>query len=412
MENIPSRPPTRPNKLDSVLLIFVSILLLSFHFFFVYFINSTYVSAIVGDTGVSFVYAIGAALNIILFLKAPRILRRHGLLNMTLGLTVVEIIALIILAFPFHPAMLILAFFTHTASAPLLIYCMDMFLEQYSARERTGAIRGMFLTMWNLPTVITPFVAGLILTSTSLDDSISINANNILSSLHSAGYWKIYLISVAFLIPFIIILKANFGGKKDPSYPDVHVKETFMHLIKHKNIFDVFVDRVLLNLFFAWTAIYLPIYLHEYIGFSWNQTGILLVMTSLPFILFQRRIGNMQDEHSQEKSLLIAGFLIMSIGSIMVPFVTAQSMFPWIILLFITYTGASIVEVSSESYFFKHVSPTNSGFISLFRMTRSIPYLVIPLIIAFILAFLPFNYVFLVLGLIMLLGIRYAFLIR
>ncbi len=185
-----------------------------------------------------------------------------------------------------------------------------------------------------------------------------------------------------------------------------------MHFLKHKNIFDVFVDRILLNLFFAWSAIYLPIYLHEYIGFSWNQAGTLLVMTSLPFILFQGRIGRMQDQRAEEKSLLIAGFLIMAIGSIMVPFMTTQSMVPWAILLFITYTGASIVEVSSESYFFKHVSPTNSGFISLFRMTRALPYIIIPIIIAFILAFLPFNYVFLVLGLIMLLGMRYAFLIR
>lgn len=403
---------TPPNKLSSVLLIFVSILLLSFHFFFIYFINSTYVSALVGDTGVSFVYAIGAALNIILFLKAPRILRKYGLLRMTLGLTTLELVALIVLAFPFHPAMLILAFFAHVASAPLLIYCMDMFLEQYGPKDQTGTMRGMFLTMWNLPTVITPFVAGLILTSTSLTSSISVGSGQLLTSLHNAGYWKIYLISAAFLIPFIIILKTNFGGKTDPVYPDVHIKETFMHFLKHKNIFDVFVDRILLNLFFAWSAIYLPIYLHEYIGFSWNQAGTLLVMTSLPFILFQGRIGRMQDQRAEEKSLLIAGFLIMAIGSIMVPFMTTQSMVPWAILLFITYTGASIVEVSSESYFFKHVSPTNSGFISLFRMTRALPYIIIPIIIAFILAFLPFNYVFLVLGLIMLLGMRYAFLIR
>lgn len=398
---------TRPNRLSSVVLILVSVLLLSFHFFFVYFINSTYLQTFVGETGVSIVYAIGAILNIMLFLKAPKILRRYSLLKMTLGLTFLEILALVVLAFPFHPIFLLLAFLAHMATAPLLIYCMDMFLEQYRPKDETGSARGMFLTMWNLPTAITPFIAGLIITASS----IASNPMD-MATLHEMGYWKIYLISAAFLIPFMIILKTNFSNKQELGYPDVHIKDTLMHFLRHKNIFDVFMDRFLLNLFFAWNAIYLPIYLHTHIGFDWETVGVLLVMTSLPFILFQRKIGQMQDKIAREKPLLIAGFLIMSIGSIMLPFLTVQNPLPWALLLFIIHTGASVVEVSSESYFFKHVSPTNSGFISLFRMTRALPYIVIPVFAASLLAILPFSYMFLVLGLIMMIGMRYAFLLR
>lgn len=404
MENTASSP----SRLNAISLIFVSILLLSFHFFFVYFVNSTYVSAFVGDTGVSFVYAIGAILNISLFLKAPKLLRRYGLLNMTTGLALLEIAALVTLAFPTHPAILVLAFFAHTAAAPILIYCMDMFLEQYGPKEETGAMRGMFLTMWNVPPIITPFIAGLIIGSTS----VAAHSGRLLSDLHETGFWKIYLISAAFLIPFIIILRANFRGKRDLAYPDMNIKDTILHFLKHKNIFDVFVDRILLNLYFAWNVVYLPIYLHEFIGFSWNEVGVLISVMLLPFVLLQGRIGKMQDQHAQEKPLLIAGFLIIALGTIIQPFIVVKSLVPWAIVLFITHIGASFVEVSSESYFFKHVSPTNSGFISLFRMTRTLPYIVLPPIITLILAFLPFGYMFLVLGLIMLLGIRYAFLIR
>lgn len=402
------RSSTKPqNKLSSVLLILVSVLLLSFHFFFVYFVNSTYLQTFVGEAGVSFVYAIGAILNIVLFLKAPKILRRYSLLRMTLGLTFLEIVALVVLAFPFHPLLLILAFLLHMSIAPLLIYCMDMFLVQYEPKEETGSTRGMFLTMWNLPTVITPFIAGLIITTSNL----AISGSD-MKALHDIGYWKIYLISAAFLIPFMIILKTNFGNKQGLGYPDMHIKDTLMHFLKHKNIYDVFVDRILLNLFFAWNAIYLPIYLHNHIGFAWEEVGILLVMTSLPFILFQRKIGQMQDKIAREKPLLIAGFLIMAIGTMMFPFMTIQNPIPWALLLFIVHTGASVVEVSSESYFFKHVSPTNSGFISLFRMTRALPYIIIPVFAASLLPILPFSYIFLILGLIMLVGMRYAFLLK
>ncbi len=399
------------------MIILVSVLLLSFHFFFVYFINSTYLQSFVGEAGVSVLYAIGAILNIALFIKAPKILRKFGLLKMTLGLATLEIAALIVLAFPFYPALLLLAFFAHAAAAPLLIYCMDLFLEEFRPKEETGSARGMFLTMWNLPTVITPFIAGLIIsTSSALTESATSGGASgstiSMASLHDMGYWKIYVISAVFLIPFIIILKTNFSKMRDLTYPDVHIKDTLMHFLKHKNVFDVFMDRVLLNLFFGWSAIYLPIYLHTHIGFTWNETGFLLVMTSLPFVLFQGKIGKLQDRIAREKPLLIAGFLIMSIGSMIVPLITVQNIIPWAILLFIIHIGASIVEVSSESYFFKHVSPTNSGFISIFRMTRALPYIVIPILVALLLTLLPFSYMFVVLGLIMLLGIRYAFLIR
>ncbi len=293
---------------------------------------------------------------------------------------------------------------------------MDMFLEQYGPKEQTGTMRGMFLTMWNLPTIITPFIAGLIIgtadTQVGRLAAVQTSSNNLLSQLHDIGYWKIYLISAAFLIPFMIILKTNFGGKKDPVYPDMHIMDTLRHFIKHKNVFDVFIDRLLLNLFFAWNAIFLPIFLHQFIGFTWNEVGILLIMTSIPFVMFQGQIGRMQDRRAQEKSLLIAGFMIMAAGSILMSFISSANMLSWVIILFITHLGASFVEVSSDSYFFKHVSPTNSGFISLFRMTRTIPYLVMPPFIALILVFLPFSYMFLVLGLAMLVGMRYALLIK
>jgi MFS family permease len=396
------------NKLNSVLLIFVSILLLSFHFYFIYFVNSTYIQAFVGTAGVGVVYAIGGIFNIILFLMAPKILRRYGLLNMTLGLAVVEFISLLFIAFPISAASVIGAFFFHTASATLLVYCMDMFLEQYGPKDEIGTMRGIFLTMWNIPPIVTPFIAGIIIST----NDMRLHAGRVLAELHEIGYWKIYLISAAFLIPFMIILRVNFRTKTDPVYPDMNILDTIGHFLKHRNIYDVFVDRILLNFFFAIFALYLPIYLHDFIGMAWGNIGILISLTCVPYVLMQSWIGRMQDKRSGEKSLLIAGFLIMSIGTMLLPFLITKNIVPWAIILVTIEIGACVVEISSESYFFRHVSPTNSGFISLFRMTRTLPYILIPPFVAGVMAVLPFSYLFLVLGLIMLLGIRYAFLIR
>ncbi len=401
---------TRTSRLDAVLMIFTSVFIVSFHFFFIYFINSSYITAFVGEKFVSIIFAFGAILNISLLLSAPKLLRKHGLIHMTFGIVALEALSLILLAFPLHPIIAILAFFLHMAVSSVLMYCLDMLLEQYSTRDQMGSMRGMFLTMWNIPPVITPFIAGLILTN---DNShFRAAGETVLSQLYEVGYWKIYIIAAVFLIPFTIILRAYFSDFKDPEYPKMNVRETIQKFYSNKNIFDVFADRLLLNLYFAWSVVYIPIYLHNHIGFTWNQVGIILSCMLLPFVLFQRMIGKLQDQKHQEKSLLIFGFLIISVATIIQPFITTPSMLAWILILFVAHIGAAFVEVSSESYFYRHISPTNSGFISLFRMTRTIPYLLIPPLVGLSLLLLPFNQMFLILGCIMFIGVRYAFLIK
>jgi Na+/melibiose symporter-like transporter len=89
------------SKLKNVrefLLIFVGILLLSFHYFFVYFINSTYLSGVLNEGNLGYVYTAGAVLNITLFLIAPKILKRFGNYKLTLWLSLIELVALLGLA--------------------------------------------------------------------------------------------------------------------------------------------------------------------------------------------------------------------------------------------------------------------------------------------------------------------------
>lgn len=402
---------SRATKMDSVILIFISVFLLSFHFFFIYFVNSTYVTAYVGEKMVVFIYAIGALLNVGLFLVAPKILRKFGIVKTTLAITTLEGLSVILMAFPFHISVAIGAFLLHMTVATVLIYCIDMLLEQYTRKGEIGSMRGMYLTMWNIPPLITPFIAGLILGDRANVYLIDIG-NMAVKALHNAGFWKVYLISAIFLIPFAIIIKVNFSKFKDPVYPLMAVRQTLKSFYKNHNIFDIFADRLLLNLYFAWMVIYLPIYLNEYIGFTWNQIGILFSIMLLPYILLERTIGKIQDKKHDEKEILIWGFFLLALGSIVQPFITTPNFGVWAIILFVSHVGAAFVEISTESYFFRHVSPTNSTYIGLFRMTRTLPYLILPLIIYISLYFLPIGHMFFILGLIMFIGMRYGFMLK
>lgn len=401
---------SRTSKLDSVLLIFISVLLLSFHFYLINFVNSTYLNAFVGKGTLSLLYGFGALINLGVFASAPKLLRKVGMVRLTLILTFIEALSLILLAFPIYPAIALSAFIMHMSVATVLLYCLDMLLEQFDTAKNTGSLRGMYLTVWNLPPIITPLIAGLILDSNTIN--IAHAGSKAVSLLHLAGFWKIYIISAIFLIPFVIIIRANFMNLKDPHYPKIEFKSSIAKFYQHRNIFDVFADRFLLNLYYAWNTIYLPIYLHENVGFSWDQIGILLSVMLLPYVLFQRFVGKAEDALHQERRVLISGFLILILGTAAIPFIADASIFSWGILLFLTHIGAAFIEVSSESYFFRHVHPNNSGFISFFRLTRTLPYIVVPVLASITLNLVSFESSFIVLACIMFFGIRYAFLIQ
>lgn len=374
------------------ILILVSVLLVSFHYFFVYFINSTYLKGVLNEKTVGYVYTAGAILNLILFLTAPKFLEKRGNFRLTVLLTIAEMLSLIGLAFVSTPLLIILFFIIHQAVVPLLLYCLDIFLENYSVVDDIGSIRGMQLTMLNLPPLITPLISGLILTK--------------------PDYWKIYLISATFLVPFLFIIVNYFRHFKDPMYPSLSSKEAFITFYNNKNIFDVFVDHFLLNLFYGWMVIYMPIYLHDHIGFDWSEIGLMFSIMLLPFVFFQIPIGRIEDKYHDEKQVLVLGFSIMAVATALIPFIQDENFVLWAALLFVTRIGASLVEVSSDSYFFRHVHVANAGFISFYRMTRSLPYLIVPAIVGLTLLFFDIQYIFFVLGAIMLLGVRYAMMLR
>lgn len=379
-------------NLQAMLLIFMSVLLLSFHFFFVYFINSKYLNGILSEKTVGYTYAIGSLLNIVIFVYAPAFLRKFGNYKLTLTIGLIELLALLGLALTTTPTLIIGLFIIHQAVGPMLFYCMDIFTESFSTAEEMGNIRGVYLTMQNIPPVITPAIVGLILVKPE--------------------YWKVYLIGALFLIPFFILIISNFKNFKDPEYPVINLGQALKRFYNEKNIFDVFIDHFLLHVFYAWTVIYIPLYLTNHIGFSWGEVGIILSIMLLPFIIFQIPIGRMEDKYHDEKHVLVLGFSIMAASFMLIPFIHEKSLVLWAAVLFVSRIGASIVEVSSESYFFKHINPSNAGFISFFRMTRALPFFVIPPIVGMTLLVADFPFIFFVAGLLMLIGVRYALLLK
>lgn len=125
----------------------------------------------------------------------------------------------------------------------------------------------------------------------------------------------------------------------------------------------------------------------------------------LPFLLFELPAGILSDKKIGEKEILVVGFVIMSVSTFIIPTLSAPIFWIWTVILFATRIGAALVEISSESYFFKHVKEEDTGLISLFRMTRPLSYVIAPLFALPVIYFFSYSTSFYFLALFVLLGL-------
>jgi len=354
------------------------------------YINSSFISqSISSEKIISYLYTIGALLTIAGLIWLPSLLKKIGNFITTLLIALLSLISLLFLAFSHNLTLIFISFVTYLILTSLIYFNLDIFLEQQSTDDKTGNIRGIHLTIINTAWILSPLIGGLILAN-------------------SDQYWKIYLLSAIVLIPFLFVLNRCFKTFRDPAYNKTSFLKILKTIKQSKDIYRIFMVKFLLNFFYAWMVIYMPIYLLKNIGFEWNIIGLIFTIMLLPFVLLELPLGKLADKFWGEKEILNYGIIILSLSTMAISFLTTQTFWLWSFLLFMTRVGASAIEISSESYFFKHINAQNTNLISLFRITTPLAYSIAPLIAILILSFLDFRFLFLTLGLIMFLGLKYS----
>lgn len=353
------------------------------------YINSSFIEQYLqSDKFIGLLYAVGSIISIICLSLIPILLRKIGNFLTIIYLTIANIISLLVLSFSSNGNLILFFFTAYLVLQTIIYYNLDIFLENQSEDKNTGNIRGVYFTAINIAWVISPFLAGTL--------------------LNGGNYWKIYLIAGSALIPFIILLSLNFKNFKDRIYTKTPFWETLKKIFKMKHLYKIFMIRSFLQFFYAWMVIYTPIYLHKYIGLDWKTIGIIFTIMLLPFVLFQLPLGILADRKFGEKEILNIGIIIIAFSTMILSFTETTAFWIWAIILFTTRVGASAVNIMSESYFFKNVNDSNANIISFFRMTGPIAYTIAPLLASFLLLFIKFQFIFLILGLIMLFSLKYS----
>lgn len=373
-------------------IVYLAMLILSLHWATVLYVHSTYLGQFVDGKTIGTLFTIGSAITVFVFLFISRVLQKLGNYKLTMALSVLEFFVLIGMGLATSMRVAIPLFVLHQAIGPLLLFNLDVFVESITtSEEKTGSKRGIMLTVMSLASALAPLGAGYLIGGAE------------------PKFHLVYFASALFLIPFTLLIRYNFKTFADSPYPRVEVLAGIRSFWIDKNLRLVFFAHLLLQLFFAWMVIYIPLYLVSSIGMTWDVLGKVLFVGLFAYVLFEYPIGRIADLYIGEKEMMALGFLILGVSTVWISFLNTDEMIPWMVTMFLTRVGASFVEATTESYFFKHTTGSDANIISFFRITRPLAIIGGALLGSLALLYMPFQYIFVALGLSMSIGIVLSF---
>lgn len=370
-------------------------ILFIFHTLLVAYINSSYMERFVSTEGVGALYTIGSAISVLAFLFFSHALKIVGNLKLSLILAIIDALSLLVLGMTEHRATAITAFVVFQVVTPLLYLNIDIFSETMIGKQEssTGTKRGLALGLMSVAAVIAPLLMSYI-----VDGSTNLN--------------PVYYVAAAIAGAFIVYLVLAFADFKDPKYDIFRVRTSLRSIWLRSDIRNVMFAHFLLQTFFTWTVIYFPLYMFTELGFHWDQIGYIIAVGLLAYVVIEWPVGYVADKWLGEKELMALGFFILSISTSWISFMTTLEVLPWMVLLFMTRVGAALVESTTEIYFFKHSNGDDADTISFFRLLRPLSAVFGALLGAAALLYLPFNLIFVVLGLLMVPGIFFTINLR
>ncbi len=356
------------------------------------YINSSFIKSLTSEQAVGVFFALNAIFSLFALLFVPKLLKKFGNYKLTLYLSVMYFLTFLGLAFFQSVFLILLSFLISGAISTAIYFNFDIFIEHNSSDVITGGIRGTYLTSLNLAWLFSPWIAGII--------------------VEEFSFRMIFFIVALIMIPVLFIITSSLKDFKDPDYKTFNMFETIKSIAPNKNIKNIITSGFMLQFFYSWMVIYGTIYLNQYVGFNFVTSGIIFSIALLPFVIVQVPLGYLADKKLGEKELLTLGYILMGVSTAIIPLIHNKSMVLWVIILFVGRTGAAIVEVMNDTYFFKQVNDKNLNVINFYRFIGSAAYVVAPIVAVILMLFVPIYGIFYILGLLMIFSIRYTLTIK
>lgn len=362
-------------------------ILFTFQSIIVAYSSSSYLEQFITTSQVGIIFALASFGAIVLTLGLPRILREMGNVTTLLVLMLVCCVSLILIGLAPNFTTVITAFILFNAVSPLIYLNLDVFLEATIGQDEqsTGSRRGLTLALMSIASMLAPLAMGVVIGV-------------------SEDLRQVYYTAAAVGLVFMAYTLSTLRRFRDPEYPIAPLTSILTCGFKDKDITTVLATHFLLQFFFSWAIIYIPLYLATELNYSWDKIGYIISAGLLAYVLCEYPIGILADERFGEKEMMALGFVILALTAASLNIFGHISFIALIVLMFINRIGASLVEVTTESYFFKQVDAKDTALISVFRLMRPLASLSGALVGSIALSFLPFDYLFYVLAFFMVAG--------
>jgi MFS family permease len=308
--------------------------------------TSSYLHKYFNSSLVSAVYVAASLLALIASLSVSRSIKKFHTYQFTFCIGLTEILVVLLFGYTENQYLLPLLFVIHFVLQILLFICLNVFIESFSAHAKIGSIRGLFLAILNLGILISPLIAGTILSLTSFS--------------------TLYTIAAIILVPYLFFLHHYLHHVKEPAYHSVDVFKAASKALRDKNLRAAVIAEFVVQSFYAVMIIYSPLYLTA-LGISLTHyLSIILPLALLPLVILPYELGLLADRKFGEKEMLIIGMLILVVTVFLCVLITTPDLRVWTLVLLASRIGASLVETMAFSYYFKKVDVHDPSLTALF----------------------------------------------
>ncbi len=353
------------------------------------YINSTYMEQFLSPSAVGAFFTVGAAFAAVAFVFFTPLLIRFGNNRLAITIALLDIGALVALGITDNGLIAIPAFLLFLVLNPLLFLNIDIYAESIigEVEDDTGKKRGLVLTFMSIAAMLAPLSMGAIFAMTG-------------------NLMYVYLAAAFCFSFFVIFIATAYRGFIDPIYERVSYIETMRKVWRTPAIRNVCFSHLLLQMFFAWMVIYVPLYLVTELNHSWESVGSIIAVAMLAFVLLGYPTGILADRYWGEKELMATGFCFLAVSAAWIGMLPVEATVGlWMVVLFTSRVGAALVETTTESYFFKHTRGNDADLINFFRILRPVANVVGAGIGSICLLFFPFSFIFFILAVLMVPGL-------
>lgn len=266
-----------------------------------------------------------------------------------------------------------------------LLMTIALFIREFTKAERLGEQEGMSYRASAWGFLLGPLIGGFLANQFSYE-FVFISTATILF----IGLIHFYHLHIIQKHPAIINRKRIDKTK---------LINNFKEFFQNKNRRKVYLISITFMLWISFKRLYIPLYI-VLSGYIESLTGIILALSIIPLILLEVKVGQYADKNGV-KAPISLGFFIMGLIFI-ITFINPNPLINFFLLASINIGGA-MVEPLQEYYLFKNLNKEKEDDLYGIYMTADpIAFFITPAIGALILFYLPFQYLFLVFGIIML----------